>query len=67
MKGKYKYLLRMQLYNLCGINRLIHSRDKQEKQRSGIVAALGLFTIAILVIYTTKFSRGMAEIGRAHV
>ncbi len=63
MKGKYKYLLRMQLYNLCGINRLIHSRDKQEKQRSGIVAALGLFTIAILVIYTTKFSRGMAEAG----
>lgn len=63
MKGKYKYLLRMQLYNLFGINRLIHSRDKQEKQRSGIVAALGSASIAILVIYTTEFSNSMAEAG----
>ena len=37
MKGKYKYLLRMQLYNLFGINRLTHSRDKQEKQRSRLL------------------------------
>lgn len=63
MKGKYKYLLRMQLYNLFGFNRLIHSRDKQEKQRLAIVAAFGLAAIAILVIYTTKFSIGMAEAG----
>ena len=63
MKGKYKYLLRMQLYNLFGINRLIHSRDKQEKQRSAIVAALGLTAIAILAIYITKFSNSMAEAG----
>ena len=63
MKGKYKYLLRMQLYNLFGINRLIHSRDKQEKQRSAIVAALMLVAIAILAIYITKFSNSMAEAG----
>ncbi len=63
MKGKYKYLLRMQLYNLFGINRLIHSRDKQEKQRSAIVGALGLTAIAILVVYTTKFSNSMALAG----
>ena len=63
MKGKYKYLLRMQLYNLFGINRLIHSCDKQEKQRSAIVAALGLVAIAILAIYMTKFSNSMAEAG----
>jgi len=63
MKGKYKYLLRMQLYNLFGINRLIHSRDKQEKQRSAIVGALGLTAIAILVVYTVKFSNSMAEAG----
>ena len=63
MKGKYKYLLRMQLYNLFGINRLIHSRDKREKQRSAIVAALGLVAIAILAIYITKFSNSMAEAG----
>ena len=63
MKGKYKYLLRTQLYNLFGINRLIHSCDKQEKQRSAIVAALGLTAIAILAIYITKFSNSMAEAG----
>ena len=63
MKGKYKYLLRMQLYDLFGINRLIHSRDKQEKQRSAIVGALGLTAIAILVVYTTKFSNSMALAG----
>ena len=63
MKGKYKYLLRMQLYNLFGINRLIHSCDKQEKQRSAIVAALGLAAIAILAIYITKFSNSMAKAG----
>lgn len=63
MKGKYKYLLRTQLYNLFGINRLIHSCDKQEKQRSAIVGALGLTAIAILAIYITKFSNSMAEAG----
>jgi len=63
MKGKYKYLLRMQLYNLFGINRLIHSCDKQEKQRSAIVGALGLTAIAILVVYTTKLSNSMALAG----
>ena len=60
MKGKYKYLLRMQMYNLFGINRLIHSRGKQDKQRSAIVAVLGLAAIAILIVYTTKFSNSMA-------
>ncbi len=63
MKDKYKYLLRMQLYNLFGMNRMIHSRDKQEKRRSGIVAVLGLAAIFILVICTTKFSNSMAEAG----
>ena len=63
MKGKYKYLLRMQLYNLFGINRLIHSRNKQEKQRSAIVGVLGLTAIAIFVVYTTKFSNSMALAG----
>ena len=63
MKGKYKYLLRMQMYNLFGINRLIHSRGKQDKQRSAIVAVLGLAAIAILAIYITKFSNSMALAG----
>lgn len=63
MKGKYKYLLRMQLYNLFGINRLIHSHNKQEKQRLVMVATFGLSAISILVIYTIKFSNSMVEAG----
>lgn len=67
MKGRYKYLLRMQLYNLFGINRLIHSRDKQEKQRLAIIAAFGLASIAILVIYEVKFCNSIAEAGLSGV
>lgn len=63
MKGTYKYLLRIQLYNLFGINRLLHSRDKQEKRRSAIVAVSGFVAIAILVIFTAKFSNSMAKAG----
>ena len=38
-------------------------RDKQEKQRSAIVGSFGLAAIAILVVYTTKFSNNMALAG----
>lgn len=63
MINKYKYLLRIQLYNVFGINRLIHSHDAKEKQRFAIVGALGLIAIAILVTYTAKFSISMAQAG----
>lgn len=53
----------MQLYNLFGINRLIHSHDIKEKQRSAIVGLLGFVAIAVLVIYTAIFSKNMAEAG----
>lgn len=60
---KYKYLLKIQLYNLFGLNRLVHSHDKQEKQRFAIVTLLSLVAISILVVYITKFSNGMAKAG----
>lgn len=63
MISKYRCLLRIQLYNVLGINRLIHSRDKKEKQRFAIVGTLGLLAIAILVTYTAKFSNSMAQAG----
>ena len=31
MAKKYKLLLKMQLYSLFGLNRLLHSHDKKEK------------------------------------
>lgn len=57
----------MQLYNLFGINKLLHSHDKQERQRSAIIAVLGLVAVAILVTYTTKFSNMMAEAGMGEI
>lgn len=63
MIRKYSLLLKMQLYNLFGINRLLHSHDVKEKKRSAIVAVLGLVAVTILVIYSAKFSHDMATAG----
>ncbi|MGX8850325.1 hypothetical protein [Amedibacillus sp. YH-ame10] len=63
MISKYTYLLRMQLYNLFGMNRLFHSHDAKEKQRTAIVGGLGLVAISILITYIAKFSNSMAEAG----
>lgn len=65
MTNKYRYLMRMQFYHLFGINRLLHSHDAKEKQRSAIVAVLALAAVAILVVYTAKFSYIMAQAGLA--
>ncbi|MCI6466928.1 MAG: hypothetical protein MSA90_15865 [Faecalicatena sp.] len=65
MMSKYRFLLKLQLYNLFGINRLIHSHDKQERQRFLITASLGLTAALIFVIYTAKFSSHMAKAGLA--
>ena len=63
MTNKYKILLRMQLYNLFGINRLLHSHDKHEKQRSVVIAVLGLIAGTIFIIYVARFSNMMAKAG----
>ncbi len=63
MMNKYRYLLKIQLYNLFGMNRLVHSHDKQEKQRFEIVGVLGLLAVVILLVYWTKFSNTMAKAG----
>ena len=49
MAKKYKLLLKMQLYSLFGINRLLHSHNKKEKNRTVIVGIAGLAIIGILV------------------
>lgn len=63
MINQYRYLLKMQLYNLFGINKLVHSHDKQEKQRFAILGALGLVAVTIFIVYITKFSDSMAKAG----
>ncbi|MCI9083772.1 MAG: hypothetical protein HFI70_16245 [Lachnospiraceae bacterium] len=49
MANKYKLLLKMQLYGLFGINRLLHSHDKKEKNRTLIIGIAGLTMIGFLV------------------
>ena len=49
MAKKYKLLLKMQLYSLFGINRLLHSHDKREKNRTLVNGIAGLAIIGILV------------------
>ncbi len=49
MANKYKLLLKMQLYSLFGINRLLHSHNKKEKNRTLIIGIAGFTIIGILV------------------
>lgn len=63
MVEKYNLLLKMQLYNALGINRLLHSHDIKEKKRSAAVAVLGSAAVILLVTYSANFSRSMAEAG----
>ena len=67
MKSKFSTLLRIQLYNVFGINKLIHSHDKSEKQRSALVAFFGIVAIGLLVVYTTKFSHNLASAGLGNI
>lgn len=63
MINQYRSLLKMQLYNLFGINKLVHSHDKQEKQRFAILGVLGLLAVTIFIVYIIKFSDSMAKAG----
>ena len=49
MAKKYKLLLKMQLYSLFCLNRLLHSHDKKEKNRTLVIGIAGLAIIGILV------------------
>ena len=63
MTRKYKLLLKIQLYNLFGINRLLHSHDKREKRRTLSIGIVGLSIIAILLYLSGYISFVFAKIG----
>lgn len=56
MKNKCWYLFKVQLYNLFGINRLLHSRDKKARIKA-VLAAVGALLIALLF---AVYSAGLA-------
>ena len=59
MRNRYLLLLKMQLYNLLGINRILHSHSKKEKQRS--MALGGILVIGLMIAYSTIISISLAS------
>jgi ABC-2 type transport system permease protein len=67
MKNKYLLLLKMQLYNLFGINRILHSHSKKEKQRSMALGGIFILVIGLMIAYSTIISISLASMGAVNV
>ena len=67
MKNKYLLLLKMQLYNLFGINRILHSHSKKEKQRSMALGGIFILVIGLMIAYSTIISISLASMGTVNV
>lgn len=65
MRNKYLLLLKMQLYNFFGINRMLHSHSKKEKQKSMLLGALAIVILGLMITYSALFSAGLAGMGAA--
>lgn len=67
MKNRYLLLLKMQLYNLFGINRILNSHSKKEKQRSMALGGLAIFIIGLMIVYSTTISMSIASMGAVNI
>lgn len=67
MKNRYLLLLKIQLYNLFGINRILHSHSKKEKQRSTALGGLAILIIGLMAAYSTIISMSMTRIGAVNI
>ena len=67
MKNRYLLLLKMQLYNLFGINRILNSHSKKEKQRSMALGGLVIFIIGLMIVYSTTISMSIASMGAVNI
>ena len=67
MINRYLLLLKMQLYNLSGINRILHSRSKKEKQRSMALVGLAILIIVLIIVYSTIISMSIASMGAVNI
>lgn len=67
MMKKYSLLLKMQLYNVFGINRMLHSHDTKEKKQFFIVGIAGVSVIGIFMYLSGYISFTLAEIGLIEV
>lgn len=60
---KYNALLKLQFYNLSGINRFIYSHDNKKRRQSLIIAVVFIFIVGIISYVNYMFSDMMAKIG----
>ena len=67
MKNRYLLLLKMQFYNLFGINRIFHSHNKKEKQCIMVLGVSALFTIGLIIVYSTIISMSLASMGATKI
>ena len=67
MKNRYLLLLKMQLYNSFGVNRMLHSHSKKEKQRSTALGGLAILIIGLMIAYSTIISMSMARMGAVNI
>lgn len=67
MKNRYFLLLKMQLTNLFGINRILHSHSKKEKQRSAAFGLLAMCAVGLMTAYSTMVSAGLADMGAVSI
>lgn len=67
MKNRYLLLLKMQLYNLFGINRILHSHSTKEKQRSIALGGIAILIIGLMIAYSTIISMSLASMGAANL
>lgn len=56
-------LMRMRLYGLFGINRLIHSGSAAEKRRAALMVLVAVGFAGVAAVLSTAVSCGMAEAG----
>ncbi len=67
MKNKYLLLLKMQLYNFFGINRILHSRSKREKQHGAAFGVIAIVAVGLMLAHSTSISAGFAGMGAVNI
>lgn len=67
MKNRYLLLVKMQLYNLFGINRILHSPNKKEKRRGMALAALAILMLGGLMGYSAVISMSLVSVGAVSI
>lgn len=67
MKNKYLLLLKMQLYNFFGINRILHSHSKKEKQCGAAFGVFAIVVVGLMLTYSTAISVGLASMGAVDI